>query len=66
MTLRNLISAVVGVFHHDAAADASEQRRGPNPETDAMLRKLNGSSRFRMASIEEQTAKAMAQHETLV
>lgn len=34
-------------------------RRGRNPKMDALLRKVNGSARYSVASLEEQTHKAL-------
>jgi len=65
MTLRNVLTALAGVFHHDVqAAEAPAERRGPNARMSTLLRKANGSQHFSQASIRQQTAQAMAaQHE---
>lgn len=34
--------------------------RGPNAKMERVLQKVNGSSRFNVTSLEEQTAKALA------
>lgn len=38
-----------------------EPVRGRNDKMDTLLRKVNGSARYSVASLEEQTAKALAQ-----
>ena len=65
MTLRTLFTAISEVFHHpeSQAAEAPEERRGPNARMGALLYKANVSEHFTRAAIQRQTAKAMAQRE---
>ena len=60
MKLMRYAYSPAGAETHEAPASRAPVR-GRNGKMDALLRKVNGSTRYSVASLEEQAAKALAQ-----
>ena len=53
-----------GAAAHEAPVSKEPVRRERNAKMDAMLRKVNGSTRYSVASLEQQTTNALTQRKT--